>query len=109
MRRAFALSFALLALAGCNANRAGPEISIPPPPTSVRVTPAADNPNCGDQIASFRKLQDDDLGKNLVGQGIYDEIKGEVAEADKACAQGDNLRALGLLREIKSKHGYAGS
>ena len=110
MRRAFVPLLALLALAGCNANRAGPEITIPQPPTSVRVTPAmADNPNCGAQIASFRKLQDDDLAQTRVGQGVYDEIKGEVAEADKACAEGDNLRALGLLREIKPKHGYTGS
>ena len=37
------------------------------------------------------------------------QIKGEIAEADKACAEGDNLRALGLLRGIKARHGYAGS
>ena len=110
MRRAFAPMLALLALSGCNANRAGPEITIPPPPTSVRVTPpASENPNCAADIASFRKVQDDDLGKNLVGQGVYDEIKVEIAEADKACSEGDNLRALGLLRETKSRHGYAGS
>jgi hypothetical protein len=110
MRRAFAPLLALLALSSCNANRAGPEITIPPPPTSVRVTPAAsENPNCAADIASFRKLQDEDLAQTRVGQGVYDEIKGEIAEADKACAEGDNLRALGLLRGIKARHGYAGS
>jgi hypothetical protein len=99
----------LMALAGCNANRAGPEITIPPPPTSVRVTsPGPENPNCAADIASFRALQDTDLAQNRVGQGVYDEIKGELTEADQACAEGDNLRALGLLRASKAKHGYAG-
>ena len=99
----------LLTLAGCNANRAGPEITIPPPPTSIRVTPpGAESAGCAADIASFRTLQDTDLAQNRVGQGVYDEIKGELTEADQACAQGDNLRALGLLRASKSKHGYAG-
>jgi len=99
----------LLTLAGCNANRAGPEITIPPPPTSIRVTPTgAESSGCAADIASFRALQDTDLAQNRVGQGVYDEIKGELTEADQACAEGDNLRALGLLRASKAKHGYTG-
>ena len=99
----------LLALAGCNANRAGPEITIPPQPTSIRVTPpGTESASCAADIASFRTLQDADLAQNRVGRGVYDEIKGELTEADQACAEGDNLRALGLLRASKAKHGYAG-
>jgi hypothetical protein len=98
-----------LALAGCNANRAGPEITIPPQPSSIRVTPpGVESAGCAADIASFRSLQDTDLAQNRVGQNIFDEIKGELVEADQACAEGDNLRALGLLRASKAKHGYAG-
>ena len=99
----------LLALAGCNANRAGPEITIPPQPTSIRVTPP------GAESARLRRRHRQlphpagcRSGPNRVGQGVYDEIKGELTEADQACAEGDNLRALGLLRASKAKHGYAG-
>ena len=55
----------LLALAGCNANRAGPEITIPPQPTSVRVTPpGTESAGCAADIASFRALQ------TLFGQNL---------------------------------------
>ena len=102
-----------LALAGCNANRAGPEVMIPPPPppqSSIRVTPPGfqlpQGGGCAGDIARFRAIQDNDLAMGHVNAEVYKQIQGDVAEADHACAQGDNLRAEGLLRATKARHGY---
>ncbi len=108
-----ALSLALLlALAGCNANRASPEVMIPPlpPQTSLRVTPpGAQLPQgggCAADIARFRAIQDNDLSMGHVNPDVYKQIQGDLAEADHACSEGDNLRAEGLLRATKTRHGY---
>ena len=104
-----ALSLALsLALAGCNANRAGPEVTIPPlpPQTSVRVTQLPQGGGCAADIARFRAIQDNDLSMGHVNAEVYKQIQGDLIEADHACAEGDSLRAEGLLRATKTRHGY---
>ncbi len=105
------LSLALgLALAGCNANRAPPQVEFTPQPSPsyVRVTPPEDRAanGCASDIAKFRAIQDNDLAMGHVEKGVYAQIQTEVAEADQACKAGDNLRAQGLLRATKAKHGY---
>jgi hypothetical protein len=114
MRLFFAgLTLALtLAVAGCNANRAPPmvELTAPLTPAYVRVTPPESHlpqsGGCAGDIAQFRTLQDNDLATGHVEKSVYDQIQTELAEADQACAQGDALRAQGLLRAAKEKHGY---
>lgn len=97
---------AVLGLAGCNARPPAPpvELTVPVTPTTVRVTPPGGG--CASDIARFRALQDSDLKAGLVDENVYKQIQGELAEADKACAQGDSLRAGGLLRATKARHGY---
>ncbi len=114
MRRVFpVLALApTLVVAGCNANRAPPavELAAPVSPSYVRVTPPESHlPQCGGcagDIAQFRTAQDNDLATGHVEKGVYTQIQGELAEADQACGQGDTLRAEGLLRATKARHGY---
>ncbi len=107
--RALALT---LMLAGCNANRAPPVVELAPPatPAHVRVTsPELRTPQgggCARDIARFRAIQQNDLAKGNVGKGVYSQIEADLAEADQACKAGDNLRAEGLLRATKARHGY---
>ena len=102
-----------LVVAGCNANRAPPlvELAAPLTPAYVRVTPPESHlpqaGGCAGDIAQFRALQDNDLATGHVEKSVYDQIRTELAEADQACAQGDTLRAQGLLRAAKEKHGYS--
>jgi hypothetical protein len=101
-----------LALAGCNAQRPAPVIETPPPPTSIRVTPPGfrlpQGGGCAGDIARFRAIQDNDLAMGHVDKSVYAQVQSEIAEADRACAAGDNLRAGGLLRASKERHGYPG-
>jgi len=114
MRRSLLLtSLALtLLLAGCNANRAPPVVELAPlaTPSYVRVTPPESHlpqsGGCAGDIAQFRAVQDNDLATGHVEKGVYTQIQGELAEADQACGQGDTLRAKGLLRATKARHGY---
>ncbi|MGO9388895.1 hypothetical protein [Rhodoblastus sp.] len=114
MRRIFpaeALALTLL-VAGCNANRAPPVVELAPltTPAYVRVTPAESHlpqsGGCAGDIAQFRAVQDNDLATGHIEKGVYGQIQGELAEADQACGQGDTLRAKGLLRATKTRHGY---
>ena len=102
-----ALAFAL---SGCNANRAPPQVEFSPQPSPsyVRVTPPEDRAasGCAGDIAKFRAIQDNDLAAGHVDKGVYAQIQGDLAEADQACKAGDNLRAQGLLRATKARHGY---
>jgi hypothetical protein len=101
-----------LVVAGCNANRAPPlvELTAPVTPAYVRVTPPESHlpqtGGCAGDIAQFRTLQSNDLATGHVEKSVYDQIESELAEADRACAEGDTLRAQGLLRAAKEKHGY---
>ncbi len=120
MRRAFPiralpLLAVTLALPACNAQQATPSdvaLTAPPPPASIRVTPPGfhmpEGGGCSGDIARFRAVQDHDLAMGHVTQGVYTQIKSEIAEADQACAAGDSLRAEGLLHASKARHGYPG-
>jgi hypothetical protein len=101
-----------LAVAGCNANRASPlvELAAPAMPAYVRVSPPESrlpqSGGCAGDITQFRALQESDLASGHLDKSVYDQIQTEIGEADQACAQGDTLRAQGLLRAAKQKHGY---
>lgn len=101
-----------LMLAGCNANRASPVVELAPPatPAHIRVTSpdlgAPQGGGCAGDIAKFRAIQENDLAKGNVERSVYAQIQADLAEADQACKAGDALRAEGLLRATKAKHGY---
>ena len=108
----FAPLVPLLALAGCNARQPAPpiELTTPTNPTMIRVTPPGEHlpigGGCTGDIARFRAVQDADLASGKISKTVYKDIQGELAEADRACVQGDTLRAEGLLRATKARHGY---
>ncbi|WP_374547228.1 hypothetical protein [Rhodoblastus sp.] len=98
-----------LALAGCNANRPPPSIeaTLPPPQDAARVTPrAGPDAGCADEIARYRAIQDNDFATGNVNKDVHAQIQTEIAEAERACAAGDQLRARYLLRASKERHGY---
>jgi hypothetical protein len=108
LRRVFSASL-LLALAGCNANRPAPEVAIPQPPaeTVVRVTaPGATDGGCAAAIDRYRGIVDHDAKTGFVAESVFAQIQGEIAEAQRACDAGDQLRATYLLRASKQRHGY---
>jgi hypothetical protein len=51
-------------------------------------------------------MQDSDLAAGHVDKAVYAQIQTEIAEAERACAAGDQLRAQFLLRASKERHGY---
>lgn len=105
-----ALTAALSAclLAACNS-------SAPPPPVapaaaSRSVTPPGfrlpEGAGCTGAIARYRAIQDNDLSMGHVNQSVYNQIQSEIADAERACAAGDDAKAQSLVRASKSRHGY---
>jgi hypothetical protein len=41
-----------------------------------------------------------------VAQSVYDQIRGEIAAADKACASGADAQARALIVASRRRHGY---
>jgi hypothetical protein len=111
MRHALALPLALLAglaVAGCNTTA-----QTPPPPTSAPVSPVTppgftlpDGAGCSGAVARFRAIQDNDLAMGHVGRKVYDQIKGEIAQAETACAAGRDAESRAMIAASRKRHGY---
>lgn len=99
---------AALLLAGCNAPRqTGPVVDpTGPAPQGGAIAPAGSG--CGATIARYRSVIENDLKMGHVNQSVYNQIQGEIGEADAACAAGQDGRAVSLVRASKSRHGYPG-
>jgi hypothetical protein len=98
-----------LALSACNANRAPPQIeaALPPAQDVVRVSPRPmGETGCAADIARYRSIQANDFATGNVNKDVHAQIETEIAEAERACSAGDQLRAQYLLRESKQRHGY---
>jgi hypothetical protein len=99
-----------LALSGCNASRQALPASAPPPAATARVTPEGfqmpGGSGCAGDIARYRAVQDNDRALGHVNPSVYDQIQGEIAEAERACTAGDVAQANALLRASKARHGY---
>jgi hypothetical protein len=93
-----ALFFATLA-AGCNS-------PAPPPPPPPIAAPLAEGSGCAASIARYRAVQENDLAMGHVNKSVYAQIQKEIADAQRACALGDEAKAQSLLRASKSRHGY---
>jgi hypothetical protein len=105
---AFALALTL-ALAACNANRPPPQVeaALPPSQDVVRVSPRpAGEAGCAAEIARYRAVQTNDFATGNVNKDVHAQIEADIAEAERACTAGDQLRAQYLLRESKQRHGY---
>lgn len=102
---------AIVLLAGCNAARqTGPAVD-PTGPSQQGATGAAASPEgsgCSAAIARYRAVIDNDLKMGHVNQNVHSQIQGEIANAETACAAGQDSRAVSLVRASKSRHGYPG-
>ncbi|MBL8588723.1 MAG: hypothetical protein JNK46_09355 [Methylobacteriaceae bacterium] len=105
---AAALALALAA-AGCNQTAQAPAPAAAPPSP---VTPAGfrlpEGAGCSGDVARFRAIQENDLKTGHVNQKVYDQIRGEIAEAEAACAAGRDAEARGLIAASRKRHGYPG-
>ena len=101
--------FALL-LSACNSHPASQAVA-PAAPVSP-VTPSnfrlPDGSGCSGAIARWRAIQDNDHATGHVNEGVYAQIQGEIAEAERACSTGQDAHATALVRSSKAKHGYPG-
>lgn len=102
---------AIAILAGCNAPRqTGPSVDpmgpSPPAATGDAISPAGSG--CSATIARYRSVIENDLKMGHVNQTVYSQIRGEIGDAETACAAGQDSRAVSLVRASKSRHGYPG-
>jgi hypothetical protein len=98
----------VLGLSACNAP--APQASAPPTPGSVAVTPSnftlPEGSGCGDRIARYRAIQDNDLSMGHVAKSGYTQIARQIAAAESACAAGRDAQAQSLITASQQRHGY---
>jgi hypothetical protein len=63
---------------------------------------------CAGEIARWRAIQDNDYASGNVGLKVYNQIQGEIARAESACAAGRDAEARALVEGSRRRHGYPG-
>jgi hypothetical protein len=94
------------ALAGCNSSSAPPPAPVAQVPAGSAAAKLPEGAGCTGAIARYRAIQDNDLSMGHVNQSVYNQIQSEIADAEKACAAGEDAKAQGLVCASKSRHGY---
>jgi uncharacterized lipoprotein YajG len=109
MKFPLATALAALLLAGCNTAQPAATATAPAPASAV-VTPSTfvmpSGSGCAGDIARYRAIQDNDLAMGHVAQSVYNQIKGEIAAAEKACATGHDREASDMILTSRRRHGY---
>lgn len=110
MIRPSLLAFASLALAGCNSP--APQAPAPQAAAPSPVTPSSfklpEGSGCSGDIARWQAIQDNDRATGHVGDSVYNQIRGEIAQASAACQAGKDAEARALVRASRARHGYPG-
>ncbi len=109
VRLTLALVFASLG-AGCNsagapAPEAGPG-SGPGPAVHAQGMKLPEGANCSASISRYRSVMDNDVSTGNVEAPVYNKIQVEIGEAERACASGQDARAVALIRASRARHGY---
>ena len=108
MKRQALVLFAALALSACNSTATAPQPA--PVPGSVAVTPPGfqlpAGGNCSAEIARYRAIQENDLSMGHVAQSVYNQIKDEIASAERECSAGHDAQARAMIVASKRRHGY---
>ena len=96
-------------VAGCNSTAPAPDAAAPAP-ASIHVTPPGfqlpQGGGCAGEIARYRAIQDNDLAMGHVAQSVYNQIRSEIAAADKACSSGADAQARAMILSSRERHGY---
>ena len=99
------------ALAGCNSTAPAPEAAAPQVAHS-NITPPdfklPEGSGCSADVARWQAIQKNDLEMGHVGQGVYNQIQGEIAQAAAACQAGRDGEARAMVSASKKRHGYPG-
>jgi hypothetical protein len=111
MKFPLAAALAALLLAGCNTTQSAftAQASTPAPGTAVVTPPNFAMPGgagCAGDIARYRAVQDNDLAMGHVAQSVYNQIKREIAAAEKVCDAGKDREASAMIRASEKRHGY---
>ncbi len=111
MKFPLATALAALLLAGCNAAQPAftAQAQAPSPGTAVTTPPNFAMPSgagCAGDIARYRAVQDNDLAMGHVAKSVYDQIKREIAAAEKVCAAGKDREASAMIKASEKRHGY---
>lgn len=61
---------------------------------------------CAGVVARYRAVQDNDLAMGHVAKSVYAQIGHEIAGAEKACAAGQDAKAVSMIRASQARHGY---
>ena len=95
---------ALLASSAAHAQASDPQ------PGSISVTPPGfqlpAGGDCQAEIARYRAIQSNDLAMGHVAQSVYNQIKNEIAAAERECNAGRDAQARGMIIASKKRHGY---
>ncbi len=81
-----------------------------PKPGSISVTPQGfqlpSGGNCGGEISRYRAIQQNDLAMGHVAQSVYNQIKNEIAAAERECTAGHDAQSRAMIVASKRRHGY---
>lgn len=111
--RAAAALLLVLTLCACNASPPQPVYQAPSPVRATNgVTPSSfqlpEGAGCSGDIARWNAIQSNDLETGHVGQSVYNQIQGEIANASAACQAGRGAEASAMVRASRARHGYPG-
>ena len=99
-----AAALALIAAVPALAQQADPK------PGSIVVTPPGfqlpSGGACANEIARYRAIQQNDFAMGHVAQSVYNQIKVEIASAEKQCSAGHDAEARAAIIASKRRHGY---
>jgi PBP1b-binding outer membrane lipoprotein LpoB len=106
-----AATLAGLLFAGCAVTQQAANAQAQAPaPGSINVTPPnfsmPTGSGCGGDIARYRAIQDNDLAMGHVAKSVYNQIKAEIAAAEKVCAAGKDREASAMILASRKRHGY---
>jgi len=62
--------------------------------------------NCADEIARYRAIQENDQAMGNVAERVYNQIKTEIAAAERECLAGHDSQSRAMILASKRRHGY---
>jgi hypothetical protein len=94
----------VLPLAACNQTASSPA----PAGTSGMLSSfrGPEGVACKGEIDRYRAVMSNDLAMGHVNQSVYNRVERDIAQAETACAAGQDAEAIRLVNATKARHGY---